>query len=60
MAHPGPRACTLLEPSPRADMYFAGCCVRSVAAGLLLTSGLSTLNKDQIAERGARMARRDD
>ena len=24
------------------------------------TSGLSTLNKDQIAERGARMARRDD
>jgi hypothetical protein len=23
-------------------------------------SGLSTLNKDQIAERGARMARRDD
>jgi len=24
------------------------------------TSGLSTLNKDQIAERGARLARRDD
>jgi hypothetical protein len=24
------------------------------------TSGLSTLNKDRIAERGARMARRDD
>src|SRR5438067_11385281 len=24
------------------------------------TSGLSTLNEDQIAERGARMARRDD
>ena len=24
------------------------------------TSGLSTVNKDQIAERGARMARRDD
>ena len=24
------------------------------------TSGLSTLNKDQIVERGARMARRDD
>ena len=24
------------------------------------TSGLSTMNKDQIAERGARMARRDD
>jgi hypothetical protein len=26
----------------------------------LITSGLSTLNEDQIAERGARMARRDD
>ena len=26
----------------------------------IVTSGLSTLNKDQIAERGARMARRDD
>ena len=26
----------------------------------LVASGLSTLNKDQIAERGARMARRDD
>ena len=25
-----------------------------------LTSGLSTLKKDQIAERGARLARRDD
>jgi hypothetical protein len=25
----------------------------------LQTGGLSTLNKDQIAERGARMARRD-
>jgi hypothetical protein len=25
-----------------------------------VTSGLSALNKDQIAERGARMARRDD
>jgi hypothetical protein len=25
-----------------------------------LTSGLSSLKKDQIAERGARMARRDD
>ena len=24
------------------------------------TSGLSTLNEDQIAERGARLARRDD
>ena len=28
--------------------------------GASATSGLSTLNKDQIAERGARMARRDD
>ena len=26
----------------------------------MLPSGPSTLNKDQIAERGARMARRDD
>jgi hypothetical protein len=25
-----------------------------------LTSGLSTLNEDQIAERGTRLARRDD
>jgi hypothetical protein len=25
-----------------------------------MTSGLSTLNEDQIAERGARLARRDD
>jgi hypothetical protein len=25
-----------------------------------MSSGLSTLNEDQIAERGARMARRDD
>jgi hypothetical protein len=27
---------------------------------LVATSGLSTLNEDQIAERGARLARRDD
>ena len=32
----------------------------SGAAGKCRTSGLSTLNEDQIAERGARMARRDD
>ena len=31
------------------------CCPR-----LVVTSGLSTVNKDQIAERGARLARRDD
>ena len=30
------------------------------ASRQIVTSGLSTLNEDQIAERGARMARRDD
>ena len=32
---------------------------RSIKTGMA-TSGLSTLNEDQIAERGARLARRDD
>jgi uncharacterized protein (DUF2062 family)/SAM-dependent methyltransferase len=33
---------------------------RAVLCGGWLTSGRSTVNKDQIAKRGARMARRDD
>jgi hypothetical protein len=31
-----------------------------INAGSAVASGLSSLNKDQIAERGARLARRDD
>jgi len=33
---------------------------QALPGGFRISSGLSTLNKDQIAERGARMARRDD
>jgi hypothetical protein len=51
-ARTGPVVCGLRNVDTTNDLE------REFAGGA--ASGLPTLNKDQIAERGARMARRDD